>query len=298
MIVDAHVHLYPPEVAADPAAWGARAGERHWSELCTRRRRDGRPVQEFPSVEGLLRAMDAAGVGRAWLLGWYWEHAANAERQNRFYADCVRAHGDRLAAFGTVQPAAGPEAVRDEIARIRDAGLVGLGELSPHTQLGGIAGAGLAATLELAGAFGLPVNLHVTDPAGKAYPGRVETPPEDFARLAEQYPKTQFVLAHWGGRIGAIRPEVVARPNVWFDTAASPLLYPDAAWPDLLRACGGGERVLFGSDYPLVLYPRQESSAELGRLVAAARAGGAGDAVLHGNAARLLATARAGATSR
>ncbi len=294
MIVDAHVHLYPPEIAAAPAAWAERAGERHWAELCTRRRRDGRPVQEFPTVDGLLRAMDAAGIGRAWLLGWYWERAETAAWQNRFYAACVRAHPDRLAAFGAVQPAAGPDAATAEIRRMREEGLIGIGELSPHTQEGGIGGEGLAATLTLAGELGLPVNLHVTDPAGRAYPGRVETPPADFAVLAERYPETQFVLAHWGGRIGAWRPEVARRDNVWFDTAASPLLYADAAWPELLRECGAGDRVLFGSDYPLVLYPKLETAAELGRLVAAAKAGGASDAVLGGNAVRLLRGGRAG----
>ena len=168
MVVDAHVHLYPPEIAADPAAWAERAGERHWAQLCTRRRRDGRPVQEFPTVDGLLRAMDAAGIGRAWLLGWYWERAETAAAQNRFYAACVRAHPDRLSAFGALQPAAGAEAVRAEIRRMRDDGLVGIGELSPHTQEGGAGGDGLAAALAAAGEWGLPVNLHVTVPAGRA----------------------------------------------------------------------------------------------------------------------------------
>ena len=48
------------------------------------------------------------------------------------------------------------------------------------------------------------------------------------------------------------------------------------------------ERVLFGSDYPLILYPRVAREAELTRFVAEARDAGAGPGVLGENAARLL----------
>ena len=70
-IIDAHVHLYPPEVGRDPVAWAAAQGEPHWAVLCTRRRRGGQPVQTFPPIDQLLRDMDAAGVDKAVLLGWY-----------------------------------------------------------------------------------------------------------------------------------------------------------------------------------------------------------------------------------
>jgi predicted TIM-barrel fold metal-dependent hydrolase len=61
-IIDAHVHLYPPEVNADPVNWARSAGESHWGALCTRRRKDGRAVQGFPSVAELLCDMDEAGI--------------------------------------------------------------------------------------------------------------------------------------------------------------------------------------------------------------------------------------------
>ncbi|HWL17495.1 MAG TPA: amidohydrolase, partial [Opitutus sp.] len=134
MIVDAHVHLYPAEVDRDPAGWAAARGEKHWALLCTRRRRDGRPVQSLPTLDALLRAMDDAHVERAVLLGWYWEKPDTCVWQNRFYADCVRAHPQRLAAFATLHPAAGREQTLAEIRRARDDGLIGLGELSPHSQ--------------------------------------------------------------------------------------------------------------------------------------------------------------------
>lgn len=290
MIIDAHVHLYPPEVGRDPRGWAERTGESQWAQMCVRQRRDGRPVQTFPTVEELLSTMDAAGIDRAVLLGWYWEHPSAAVAQNRFYAECVRAHPDRLSAFATFHPAAGNDAALDEIRRARADGLVGLGELSPHSQGYAIDDPTFAAVLTLAGESGMPVNLHVTDPAGRPYAGRIETPLEDFVRLARAFPKTTFVLAHWGGMLPLVLPEAsgTTLPNVFYDTAASPLLYDAAVWTQALPRFGPA-RVIFGSDFPLNLYPKVEAFPEISRLLAEARAGGAEADVLGGNALRLLA---------
>lgn len=287
MIVDAHVHLYPPEVDRDPAGWAATRGERHWAVLCTRRRRDGRPVQSLPTVEQLLQAMDLAGVNRAVLQGWYWENPDTCAWQNRFYAACVRAHGDRLAAFATVHPAGGRGAVRDELHRSRDEGLIGLGELSPHSQRYAIDDPVFAEALMLAGEFGWPVNLHVTDPDARPYVGKIETPLSDFVALAQRFPRTTFVLAHWGGLLPLRELGARALSNVYYDTAASPLLYDRGIWRRF-GAVVPSDRILFGSDYPLNLYPRLNVAAEMGTLLAEATAQGADAGVLGGNFERIF----------
>jgi hypothetical protein len=281
MIVDAHVHLYPPEVNRDPIAWAAARGEVHWAELCTRRRKDGRPVQGFPVVDELLRDMDAAGVTKAVLLGWYWESHATCILQNKFYADCMRAHPDRLAGFATVQPRTGAGAI-EEARRALDSGLIGFGELSPHSQHFDLDDPVWRQVLSLAAERKVPVNLHVTDPASPKFPGRVDTPLEDFLRLAKEFPATNFILAHWGGGL-AWSTGVTSLPNVWFDTAASPLLYGPEVWTKTLN-----KRVLFGSDYPLILYPKTEMAPGFTGLLTEAQADGATPAVLGGNAAGLL----------
>jgi predicted TIM-barrel fold metal-dependent hydrolase len=286
-IIDAHVHLYPEEVDRDPAAWAAARGERHWAVLCTRRRRDGRPVQTLPRVEELLAAMDAAGVERAVLLGWYWEKPETCAWQNRFYAECVRRHPARLSAFATLHPAAGEAATRDEVLRARDSGLIGLGELSPHSQAYAVDDPVFATVLELAGELNMPVNLHVTDPASRPFPGRIETPAEDFLRLARAYPKTKFILAHWAGLFPLTDERWVAPENLFYDTAASPLMYDASVWSRALAVLPP-DRVLFGSDFPLNLYPRLDDRPGLVRLVAEAQSAGAGTGVLGNNATRLF----------
>ncbi len=286
-VIDAHVHLYPPELNRDPVGWAASHRELHWAKLCTRIRKNGWPVQAFPSVDELLRTMDAAGVDRAVLLGWYWENHGTCVWQNGFYADCVRSHPDRLSAFATVHPATGEKALA-EIRRAHGEGLVGLGELSPHSQRVVLNDPNWKAVLTLAGELSMPVNLHVTDPVSGNYPGRVETPLVEFITLAQMFPKVNFILAHWGGRLWR---ETSSLPlNVSLDTAASPLLYDAAIFSEGVQACGV-DRVLWGTDYPLNLYPCDESQETMAGFLAEARAmlpAIAEQDVLGGNAARLL----------
>lgn len=262
-IIDAHVHLYPDEVNRAPAAWAAANGERHWATLCTRVRKSGRAVQGFPSVDELLREMDSAGVERAVLLGWYWENHATCVEQNRFYAACVRAHPERLLAFATLHPRAGRETVLGEVRWAAENGFRGLGELSPHSQRFSIKDETWQAVLALAGELRLAVNLHVTEPEGRSYPGKIATPLGDFVAMARAHPRTTFILAHWGARLpldAEFGAEARASGNLYYDTAASPLIYSQAAMAEML-ARFGAERVLFGTDYPLVLYPN--AAAEL-----------------------------------
>ena len=289
-LIDAHVHLYPTEANRDPAGWAAAAGESHWARLSTRRRKDGTPVQDFPSVDELLRAMDRAGVARSVLLGWYWEKPETCRWQNRFYAACVRQHPDRLSAFATLHSAAGCQGVLDELNASRDAGLTGLGELSPHSQDYRMDDPVFEAALEFAGQHGLPVNLHVTDPDSRDYPGRVETPLQDFVRLARKFPATTLVLAHWGGLL-PLRSEEVLPDNIFYDTAASPLLYGQDIWRKFCARVPA-ERVLFGSDYPLNVYPRIDARPNMDRLIAEAHRSELNadqlKAIVFGNARRLL----------
>jgi uncharacterized protein len=286
-IIDAHVHLYPAEVDRDPSGWAEAQGERHWAVLCTRKRRDGRPVQTLPTTLELLAAMDVAGVQRSILLGWYWENPTTCAWQNRFYAQAVRAHPDRLSAFATIHPGLGRQATLEEVRRSHDEGLIGLGELSPHSQAYRIDDAVFSDAIALAGELGMPVNLHVTDPDSRPFPGRVETPAIDFLRLARAFSGTTFILAHWGGMAALRDPAFLSQPNIFYDTAASPLLYDSGVW-SRATPIFGGERVLFGSDFPLNLYHKLDELPGLVRLVHEAQGAGMDAAVMGDTAAKIL----------
>jgi predicted TIM-barrel fold metal-dependent hydrolase len=85
-------------------------------------------------------------------------------------------------------------------------------------------------------------------------------------------------------------PDRALPANIFYDTAASPLLYGPDVWSRMVAAVGA-ERVLFGSDFPLNLYHRIDPAPNLARFAAEARdslPGGALEAVLRGNLRRLL----------
>ena len=146
----------------------------------------------------------------------------------------------------------------------------------------------------MAGELHLPVNLHVTEPHSKNYPGKVETPLGDFVRLAREFPATNFILAHWGARLpldSALGAAARACENLYYDMAASPLLYDRQIYREMV-ALVGSDRVLYGSDYPLDLYPQNGLGSHVGAMVEDVLSGGLSEAemtaVLGGNAANLL----------
>jgi predicted TIM-barrel fold metal-dependent hydrolase len=147
-----------------------------------------------------------------------------------------------------------------EVRRAVDAGALGLGELRPHSQgwdpLGEDARRFYAAAEEARAVL----LWHVSEPAGHAYPGKGGgIGPGELARVAETFPGLRMIGAHMGGGLAWFlqMPELrVALANVYFDTAAFPLLYDDKSVARLVDLAGP-ERVIFGSDYPL-LSPRRQ----------------------------------------
>jgi hypothetical protein len=90
-------------------------------------------------------------------------------------------------------------------------------------------------------------------------------------------------------------------PNLYFDTAASPLLYDCGVFRRAVGLVGAG-RILYGSDYPLLLYPRLSRAPDFGRFldeIAGAGLGGDERArILGSNIRRLLSAGLAPAIKR
>ena len=274
MIVDSHTHVFPPEVIARREAYRER--DRWFGQLYAS------PRAAMATAEELVAAMDAAGVDVAVLCGFGWADMGLCRLANDYAMQAVRAHPGRLVGLATVNPLS-PQA-EGEIARAAAGGLSGIGELMPDGQgyrLGDVEK--LAPTMEAARALGWPVLTHATEPVGHSYPGKGHDSLTGAVQLAARFPETTLILAHWGGGLPfyELMPELrrtLAR--VYYDTAASLLLYDDAIFPLLAGLVGA--RILFATDYPLL---------DPGRFLARVRASGLeGEAlagVLGKNAARL-----------
>jgi predicted TIM-barrel fold metal-dependent hydrolase len=270
-IVDAHVHVYPAQVAASPEAWGLAQGEPGWVACVAPQGR--RSLQGWADPEAIIAHMDEAGIESCVMLGWYWERQETCDLQNGWHAEWIRRHPKRLLGFAAVQPASGSRAP-EALERALDSGLCGVGELLPQAQGFTLEDRTWREVVELAIRRRVPINLHATDP-GKGTSAGPKTPLDAYVRLALEYPEATIILAHWGGGMafrgspgGGLLP-----PNLYFDTAASPLLYDPGVFRTAVDRAGAA-RIIYGSDYPLMLYPREQVQPGFARFLGEIAAAG------------------------
>lgn len=284
MIIDCHTHCYPEEVARAPREWAEARGELHWADLVAPLDRKG--IQGWASPEEMIAAMDAAGVDRAALLGWYWEHEATCRWQNEVIASWVQQHPDRFIGFASILP---NENVTDQLESALALGLSGVGELHPGVQGFDSSCPHWKALAEWCAANGWPANCHATAESGD-HPSAVATPLEDYLQMARQTPSLKLILAHWGGGLPLQEGELP--DNLYFDCSASPLLYSIDIFRKVIDRIDP-ERLLYGSDYPLRVYPKSQKQADMKSFLQAIREeAGLSDselaAMLGGNFERLL----------
>ena len=243
MIIDSHVHVLPRALRERRAAI-ARTDS--WFAAC----HDGDRV--MATVEDLLTAMDAAGVDRAVCFGWpFADERLNAEA-NDHIAEAQRRHPDRIVGFGCVNPAH-PDALA-ELRRCVELGLRGVGELNCDAQSFALDDPRVDDAVALSAELSLPWTLHCSEPVGHAYAGKGTATPEKVAGFAARHPELTLVCAHLGGGLPfyAHMPEIAELcRRLWFDTAAVPFLYRPTAYREV-AALVGADRLLFGSDYPLL----------------------------------------------
>ena len=276
-VIDAHCHVLPPDF------------QRRRSSLLHRDATFGalftKPSSPMATVTDLLETMERDSVSRAVIMGLGWTSRELAREANDYLIESALAQAGRLSAFCSVNPLWGDDAVA-ELERCAQAGAVGIGELHPDSQAFDITDkACMGPVMDAARRLGLPVLVHASEPVGHQYPGKGQTTPGKLYRFIENFPGNTIICAHWGGGLPfyALMPEVPeVIKNVYFDTAVSPFLYR----PDVVRTVVdliGPDKILFGTDYPLIQPQRLVQYVEEANLDQSAEA-----AILGGNAARLL----------
>lgn len=274
VIVDFHTHVLPPRirenreryVQADP--W--------FAELYSS------PRATLASAEDLIIAMDEDGVAISAILNGAWESAELCAETNDYILESVSRHPRRLAGFCAVPTG---ERAAAEIERCVRGGASGIGEIRPRASPGSDNLAAMDAVLDGAREHGLPVIAHASEPLGHRYPGKGTATPGLLYGMLTRHPDATVVCAHWGGGLPfyAMMPEVKeALANVYFDTAASPFLYRPEVYAEVVRLVGA-DRVLLGSDYPLLRARRLIDEIRTADMLADVQR-----MLLGGNACRLL----------
>ena len=276
MLIDCHTHLFPPEIR--------KTRERFFPEESAFELLYGDPRSQMVGTREMIAAMDAEGVDRAVVFGFPWRRAKNFKPHNDYIMEAVAAHPDRLiglACFDVAHPKAA-----EETRRCLDGGLAGVGELAFYeAAITATSLEMLAPTMEICRERGWPVMLHTNEPVGHQYPGKAPNTLRQIYDLVRRFPKNRIILAHWGGGIfffNLLKKEVKdVLQNVYYDTAATPYLYDSAIWS---AACAivGADRILFGTDFPLLKPSRYHQEIEAAGVSAADR-----QRILGGNAAVL-----------
>lgn len=261
LIIDSHVHHYSEEILVNIAGWADNHKEYYWKKLVLGAQ-DRKSIQGWSSTEKLLRDMDEASVDKVVLQGWYWEHQSTCRLQNEFYLSCYKSHPDRFIPFVSVQAREGERALYDlQIAY--EMGACGVGEIFPQAQGFAMDDPFWLKIVEWAIEKNLPITMHVTEPVGHDYLGRIESPLSEYLALVKRYPELKLILSHWGGLLPFYELNPVVKKafkNVYYDTAASPLLYDNKIYRLVVDAVGC-DKLFFGSDYPLKIFPRKQTQA-------------------------------------
>ena len=246
MVIDFHTHIFPSFFKDNRGIFFPEEPAFELLYSLQKSRLAGR--------KELLRNMDEEGIHRSVIFGFPWKKADHFRRHNDYIIESVQDHPDRLTGFCCFDPLS-PHASQ-EAERCLKSGLSGVGELAIYDS--GFSSRAIMAfkdIMEICSHLDVPILLHTNEPVGHQYPGKTPTILSQLYSLVKEYPSNRIVLAHWGGGIffyALMKKEVQdVLKNTWFDTAASPYLYS----PDIYRLAGeiiGFERIIFGSDYPLL----------------------------------------------
>ncbi|UCB47688.1 MAG: amidohydrolase [Deltaproteobacteria bacterium] len=277
MIIDFHTHIFPPFFRDQRDLFFPE--EPAFESLYRS------PESKLVGRKELLQNMDEEGVHRSVIFGFPWQKDEHFRRHNDYIIESVERYPDRFVGFCCFSPlsSSGPK----EAVRCLEAGLSGAGELAIyHSDLSPEEMGSFQDIMKICAQYEVPLLLHTNEPVGHQYPGKRPINLSQLYNFLKAYPSNRIVLAHWGGGLffyGLMKKEVrEVLKNVWFDTAASPYLYA----PDIYRVASeiiGHDKILFGSDYPLLKPGRYFEEMGTSDLSAESFKGIAGE-----NAARLL----------
>ncbi len=277
MIVDFHTHILPPGLRGNRDRYLGR-------DTCFDLLYND-PKAKIATAEELVANMDGEGIDVSVVLNIGWSSHELCRETNDYIMEAIARYPRRLVGFCAVQPLAGEKAVV-ELERCVRGGVKGIGELRCDTQGFDFADKDImGAIAQAAMKHRLIILTHASEPVGHSYSGKGNITPGLLYRFITNFPDLTLVCAHWGGGLPfyALMPEVAkALSNVYFDTAASPWLYRDEIFKHVTEILGA-EKVLYGSDYPLMKQSKLVKSIRALSLSEEAKS-----MILGGNAQRLL----------
>jgi predicted TIM-barrel fold metal-dependent hydrolase len=248
MIIDFHTHVFSPEIKNNREKFVA--GDLFFASLYSDTR------AKLADTDDLIKNMDMEEIDKSVILNINWQNADNYRRSNEYILESISRFPQRLIGFCTV-PLEFPDLALKELEYCLKNGIKGVGEIRPSKKfLENISL--LEPVISCIIKNSLILLTHTSDPVGHNYPGKGDITPELIYSLILKFPELKLVCSHWGGGLPfyALMPEVKkALTGIYFDTAASPYLYSPQIYP-IIGKLIGWEKILFGTDYPLLTSKR------------------------------------------
>jgi predicted TIM-barrel fold metal-dependent hydrolase len=277
MIIDFHTHVLPPQIKSDRSRYVEQ-------DNAFARVYSGEKVK-IATTEDLIDSMDRDGVDVSVIVNYSWTTHALCIETNDYILESVARYPGRLIGFCAVNSLVDDTSLM-EIERCVRAGVKGVGELRPDTQPLDFKKKNIIKPFaDLVRQLKLIISTHASEPVGHMYPGKGTATPGLLADFIANLPGIPVVCAHWGGGLPfyELMPEVrKAMEDVYFDTAISPFLYRPEIYQHISQIIGA-DRIIFGSDFPVIAQRRLLDEINAANLSEKAR-----DEVLAGNARRLL----------
>lgn len=246
-IIDVHTHVFPQEIRTRRKDYFAK--EPAFKKLYQS------PKSRLIGAKDMLAAMDENHVEKSVIFGFPWKNESLYKKHNDYISQMVNRYPDRFIGLGCFDPFC--KGAAEETQRCLEQGeLSGIGELAFYQS--GIDPSALdrlQPVMAICKDLNLPVLIHTNEPVGHTYPGKTPNTLAQIYQLLNTFAQNKIVLAHWGGGLffySLMKKEVKQRlNNVYFDTAASPYLYDPKVYRLAIELIGV-EKILFGSDYPLL----------------------------------------------
>ena len=246
MIIDFHTHVFSPQIKKNRSKY--IEDDPCFAIIYSQ------PDAKLATADELIASMDEDGVDISVITNYGWTTHEFCVETNDYILESIARYPDRLIGFCSVQPNS-YEAAIAEIERCIKGGIKGVGEMRPDMQLFDFRDEQVVKPfIEVIARHKLTLLIHASEPVGHQYPGKGNITPGILYPFIADFPDLTIVCAHWGGGLPfyALMPEVKqVMTNVFFDTAASPFLYSPQVYNQVIQLVGA-DKILFGSDYPLL----------------------------------------------
>lgn len=242
-IIDFHTHIFPPDVVKS---------RDHYMDDPGFRLLYSNEKALVAGYSALADYIEKNSISGAVVMTFPWQDEKNCLEHNEYMSSIAGYTG--IYPFGMI-PRKGGKKVSDYVKDIKSSGLYGIGELAFYQE--GMADANvrfLREVLESCSEYSMPLCLHLNEPVGHSYPGKYEPSLGVIYTLLKKVSDAVVILSHWGGGIlfYELMPEVKdSLKNVFYDTAATPFLYRKEIY-SIALATAGADKIIFGSDYPLL----------------------------------------------